>query len=70
MLNKEKECMHEFVSISKAEENYMKQKFRNNLLNLEDNNSLYFHRRVKDRNSKNVITYLWNENGEKVKDNK
>jgi hypothetical protein len=45
-LKREKECFHEFVSISKAEENFLKQKSRVNWLKLGDQNNAYFHRMV------------------------
>jgi hypothetical protein len=36
---KERECMHEYVSISNAEENFLKKKSRNQWLNLGDGNN-------------------------------
>lgn len=52
---KEKECLHEFVSISSAEEKFLKQKSRNQWLNLGDGNNSYFHKVVKMRNSHNLV---------------
>lgn len=57
-VREEKECLHEYISISKAEEAFLKQKSRNQWLNLGDQNNLYFHRIVRVRNSKNVIKSL------------
>lgn len=58
-LQKEKECIHESISISKAEENFLKQKSRNQWLNFVDRYNAFFHRIVKVRNSKNLIKHLW-----------
>ncbi|KAK3229309.1 hypothetical protein Dsin_001190 [Dipteronia sinensis] len=41
-VKKEKECLHEFLSISKAEEAYYKQKSRVQWLNLGEQNSYFF----------------------------
>lgn len=38
-LQKERECLHEFTSISRAEEAFLKQKARNQWLNLGDQNN-------------------------------
>lgn len=46
-MRKEKECMHEMLSISKAEEAFFKQKSRNKWLNLGNHNTAYFYRFVK-----------------------
>lgn len=40
----------------------------NNWLNLGDNNNAYFHRMVNVRNSKNLVKFLWDENGVKVEE--
>jgi hypothetical protein len=65
-VKKEKECLHEFLSISKVEEAYYKQKSRVKWLNLGDQNSSYFFKIVKIRASRNLITHLWDDNGDKV----
>jgi hypothetical protein len=62
-LHRENECLHEYSSISKAEEAFFKQKSRNNWLNLGDQNTSYFHNLVKVRNSKNTINQLWDDQG-------
>lgn len=62
----EKECMHEFLSISRAEEAYFKQTSRNKWLQLRDQNNAFFHRIVKVRASKNMIHRLWDDNGVRV----
>lgn len=50
-----KECLHEYVFIAKAEEAFLKQKARNQWLQLGDQNNSYFHCIVKVRASKNMI---------------
>lgn len=65
-LQKEKECLHELISIGNAEDNFLKQKARNKWLNLGDQNNAYFHRMVKVQNSENHIKHLWDEDGGKV----
>lgn len=67
-LTKENECLHDYVSISKAEEAFLKQKSRNQWLQLGGQNNSYFHRIVKVRNSKNLISHLWDEHGRKIED--
>lgn len=62
----EKECLYEFLSISRAEESYFKQKSRNQWLQLGDQNNAFFHRMVKARSSKNSIHFLWDDHGQKV----
>lgn len=65
-LHREKECLHEYTSISKDEEAFFKQKSRNNWLNLGDQNTSYFHNLVKVRNSNNTINQLWDDQGLRV----
>jgi hypothetical protein len=65
---KEKESLHEFLSISKAEESFFKQKSRNQWLNLGDQNTSYFHRMVKVRTSRNSIHMLMDSNGHQVRE--
>lgn len=65
-LKREKDCLQEFVSISRAEEAFYKQKARNQWLNLGDQNKTYFHRLIKVRNTQNTIKHLWDDNGRKV----
>jgi hypothetical protein len=57
-LNTEKECPHEFLSISKAEEAYFKQKSWVQWLKLGDQNSSYFHKIIKITASQNLITHF------------
>jgi hypothetical protein len=54
-VRKEKECLHEFLPISKAEEAFLKQKSRVQWLNLGDQNSSYFHKMIKSRISRNLF---------------
>jgi hypothetical protein len=67
---KEKVCMHEYISISKAEEKFLKQKSRNQWLKPKrDHNSSFFHRIVEVMYSRNLTKqYLWKDNGDKVED--
>jgi hypothetical protein len=46
-LLKENECLHAYVSITKAEESFLKQKARNQWLELGDQNNSFFHRSLK-----------------------
>jgi len=67
---KEKECLHEFISISLAKENFLKQKSINQWLNLGDGNNKFFHTKVKVGNSFNMIKSLKDEEGNVVDDMK
>jgi hypothetical protein len=61
-LSKEREYLHAYVSTSRAEEAFLKQKARNQWHKLGDQNSGYFHRVVKGRHAKNSITHVCDEN--------
>jgi len=65
---RERECLHAYISISAAEENFLKQKSRNRWLNLGDGNNAFFHKSVKARNSSNLIKILKDEDGNRVED--
>jgi len=65
-----KECRLLYISISSAEENFLKQKSRINWLNLWDGNTSYFHKTTKLRNSSNLIKVIKDDNGNKVVDMK
>jgi hypothetical protein len=65
---KEKECLHSFLSISSAEENFLRQKSRVQWLNLGNNNSGYFHKTVKVRNSFNLLKSIKDDAGNVVND--
>ncbi|XP_062158093.1 uncharacterized protein LOC133865680 [Alnus glutinosa] len=65
---KERECLHLLVSLSAAEENFLKQKSRVNWLNLGDGNNAFFHKSVKIRNSYNLIKMLKDDNGNSILD--
>jgi hypothetical protein len=67
-LLKERECLHAFVSLAKAEESFLKQKSRNQWLKLRDQNNGFFHRSLKVKQAKNTITHLWDEQGQRVDD--
>jgi hypothetical protein len=58
---KEKECLHAYVSITKVEEAFLKQKARNQWLQLGDQNTSFFHHSLRVQNAKNTITHLWDE---------
>jgi hypothetical protein len=57
-LLKEKECLHAYVSITKAEEYFLKQKARNQWLQLGDQNNSFFHRSLKIQSARSTITHL------------
>jgi hypothetical protein len=66
-VQRENECLHDYSSISRAEEVFLKQKSRNNWLNIGDQNFAYFHKLVKVRNSKNnTFSHVWDEDGQKI----
>jgi hypothetical protein len=67
-LLRENECLHAYVSITKAEESFLKQKARNQWLQLGDQNNSFFHRALKVKSASRTITYLWDKNGAKVDD--
>jgi hypothetical protein len=67
-MSKERECLHAYVSITNAEEAFLKQKARNQWLKLGDQNSSFFHRSLRVQNARNSITLLWDENGNRVED--
>lgn len=50
---------------NKAEEAFLKQKARNQWLQLGDQNDIYFHHRLRAQNARNTITHLWDEHGNK-----
>ena len=64
----EDELLHEYISISSAEEAFFKQKTRNKWLNLGDNNSSYFHCLIKTRQERNTIKCLLDGDGNQVEE--
>ena len=62
----EQECLHEFITVQKAEEAFMKQKARNKLLTLGDHNSRFFHCQVKARQARNAIKCLIDFEGNRL----
>jgi hypothetical protein len=46
----------------------LKQKARNQWLQLGDQNDSFFHCSIKVQNAKNTITHLWDEHGNRVDD--
>lgn len=67
-LLKERECLHYYVSISRAEEAFLKQKARNQWLQLGDQNTAFFHRLLKGSYARNTITHLCDEHGNQVEE--
>jgi hypothetical protein len=67
-LQKERECLHVLISITPAEENFLKQKSQNNWLNLGDGNTAFFHKVVKAQNSFNLIKVLLDVEGTRFTD--
>jgi hypothetical protein len=65
---KESKCLHAYMSITKAEEAFLKQKARNRWLKLGDQNTSFFHRSLRVQNARNYITHLWDDNGNRVED--
>jgi hypothetical protein len=65
---RERECLHTYISISAAEENFLKQNSRNMWLNLGNGNNSFFHNSVKATNSSNLIKILKEEEGNRVED--
>ena len=49
-------------------ETQLKQKARNQWLQLGDQNNSYFHRMLKAKIFRNTITHLWDENGQKMEE--
>ena len=68
LINNVKECSHHFISLSNAEESFMKQKARINWLNLGDQNTGYFHNSLKLSTARNSISCLLNEDGIEVEE--
>lgn len=67
-LLKKKGCLNAYVSITKADEAFLKQKAKNQCLELGDQNNAYFHRLLKARHARNIIIHLWDEHGYHVED--
>ena len=59
----EKICMKNFHELARAEEGFLKQKSRIQWLKLGDQNSNFFHKSVKARNSRNSIKSITLDNG-------
>jgi hypothetical protein len=58
-LLKERECLHAYVSITKAGESFLKQKARNQWLQLGDQNNSFFHRSLRVQNVKNTFFFFF-----------
>jgi hypothetical protein len=46
----------------------LKQKARNQWLQIGDQNNSFFHRSLKVKNARSTITHLWDEQGQRVDD--
>ena len=64
----EQECLKNFHDLARAEEGFLKIKSRIQWLKLGDQNSNFFHKVVKARNSKNSIKSIMMDNGCKIDD--
>lgn len=58
---KENEALHEYVLVSRAEEQFLKQNARVQWMQLGDQNNSFFHKIIKVKASRNMITHLWDE---------
>jgi hypothetical protein len=56
---KGEECLHAYVSITKAGESFLKQKARNQWLQLGDQNNSFFHRSLRVQNVKNTFFFFF-----------
>jgi hypothetical protein len=65
---KKRECLHAYVSITKTEEAFLKQKAGNQWLKLGDQSTGFFHHSLRVQNARNSITHLWDENGKQVEE--
>ena len=68
MVENEKICLKNFHEVARAEEGFLKQKSRIQWLKLGDQNSKFFHKAVKARNSRNTIKSITLENGCRIED--
>ena len=68
LVGNEKVCLKNFHDLALAEEGFLKQKSRIQWLKLGDQNSNFFHKAVKARNSRNSIKSITLENGCRSKD--
>ena len=64
----EKVCLKNFHDLAMAEEGFLKQKSRIQWLKLGDQNTSFFHKSVKARNSRNTITSITLETGDRIED--
>ena len=63
LVGNEKVCLKKYHDLALAEEGFLKQKSRIQWLKLGDQNSSFFHKSVKARNSRNTIKSITLENG-------
>ena len=68
LVENEKICLKNLHELARDEEGYLKQKSRIQWLKLGDQNSKFFHKVVKARNSRNSIKSITLENGCRIED--
>ena len=68
LVGNEKICLKNFNDLARAEEGFLKQKSRIQWLKLGDQNTNFFHKAVKARNSRNSIKFITMENGCRIDD--
>ena len=67
-MGNEKICLKNFHDRARAEEGFLKQKSRIQWLKLGDQNTNFFHKAVKARNSRKSIKFITMENGCRIDD--
>ena len=68
LVRNEKVCLKNFHDMALTEEGFLKQKYRIQWLKSGDQNSNFFHKTVKSRNSRNSIKSITLENGYRSED--
>ena len=61
----EREALHKYIDLSNAEESFKRPKSRVRWLNLGDQNTFFFHRRMTVNRMRNKILSICDENGQK-----
>ena len=67
-MDNEKRCLKIFHDLAYAEEGFLKQKARVQWLKLGDQNTNFFHKAIKARNSRNTIKIITLANGCRIED--
>ena len=68
LIDNEKKCLKAYHDLAYAEEGFLKQKSRVQWLKLGDQNTRFFHKAIKARNSRNTIKVITSANGCKIDD--